>query len=62
VVSNLAVATSLTAVQLARSEGTPVHMMAFLRDAHERNLLRMSGPVYQFRHSRLQERLARPPK
>ncbi|MET7649925.1 hypothetical protein [Streptomyces sp. NPDC005486] len=62
VVSNLAVATSLTALQLARREGTPVRMMAFLKDAHERNLLRVSGSVYQFRHSRLQERLARPPK
>ncbi|MER6256337.1 hypothetical protein ABT224_33815 [Streptomyces sp. NPDC001584] len=62
VVPNLAVATSLTAVQLAQREGTPIRMMAFLEDAHERNLLRMSGPAYQFRHSRLQERLATPPK
>lgn len=63
VVPNLAVATSLTAIQLAQREGTPVRMMAFLKDAHKRNLLRMSGPAYQFRHSQLQERLtARPPK
>ncbi|MCZ0989474.1 hypothetical protein O1M54_34400 [Streptomyces diastatochromogenes] len=62
VVPNLAVATSLTAVQLSRSEGTPVRLMSFLKDAHERNLLRATGPVYQFRHARLQERLARPAK
>ncbi|WP_336114916.1 hypothetical protein [Streptomyces sp. PTD9-10] len=62
VVPNLAVATTLTAVQLSRSEGTPVRLMSFLKDAHERNLLRATGPVYQFRHARLQERLARPAK
>ncbi|MFE1882701.1 NACHT domain-containing protein [Streptomyces diastatochromogenes] len=62
VVCNLAVATSFTAVQLSRSEGTPVRLMSFLKDAHERNLLRATGPVYQFRHARLQERLARPAK
>ncbi|MFG2118270.1 hypothetical protein [Streptomyces sp. NPDC048710] len=37
-------------------------MMSFLKDAHERNLLRATGPVYRFRHARLQERLARPAK
>ncbi|MER6345023.1 hypothetical protein ACWC10_06405 [Streptomyces sp. NPDC001595] len=63
VVPNSAVATGLTALQLARSEGTPVRLMAFLKDAHEeRNLLRVTGPVYQFRHSRLQERLAGRPR
>ncbi|MYR55010.1 hypothetical protein GTY54_01690 [Streptomyces sp. SID625] len=55
--SNLAVATALTAVQLAFRERTPVRLMAFLEDAHQRNLLRVTGPVYQFRHARLQERL-----
>ncbi|MGW0368136.1 hypothetical protein ACWDZW_04265 [Streptomyces coeruleorubidus] len=62
VVPNLAVATALTAVQLARSAGTPVRLMAFLKDAHDNNLLRATGPVYQFRHSRLRERLAGPPR
>ncbi|MER6632330.1 hypothetical protein ABT301_29620 [Streptomyces sp. NPDC000987] len=55
--SNLAVATGLTALQLAVRERTPVRLMAFLEDAHHRNLLRVTGPVYQFRHARLQERL-----
>ncbi|MFI7360879.1 hypothetical protein ACIBO4_01815 [Streptomyces sp. NPDC050149] len=57
---NVAVSTTLTAVQLSVREGTPVRMAAFLDDAHRRNLLRAIGPVYQFRHARLQERLARP--
>ncbi|MEU9445962.1 hypothetical protein AB0D42_34860 [Streptomyces sp. NPDC048304] len=56
-VGNLTVATALTAVQLAFRERTPVRLMAFLDDAHHRNLLRVTGPVYQFRHARLQERL-----
>ncbi|MCX5523747.1 hypothetical protein OG342_12855 [Streptomyces bobili] len=55
---NLAVATALTAVQLHAEEGTPVRLMHFLEDARRRNLLRATGPVYQFRHARLQERLA----
>ncbi|WP_020126869.1 hypothetical protein [Streptomyces sp. 303MFCol5.2] len=55
---NLAVATALTAVQLHHEEGTPVRLMHFLEDARRRNLLRATGPVYQFRHARLQERLA----
>ncbi|MET8164920.1 hypothetical protein ABZT34_11755 [Streptomyces sp. NPDC005329] len=61
-VPNLAVATALTGVQLARSVGAPVRLMAFLKDAPDNKLLRVTGPVYQFRHSRLRERLARPPR
>ncbi|KPI32157.1 hypothetical protein OV320_2333 [Actinobacteria bacterium OV320] len=57
-VGNLAVATTLTAVQLHFEEGTPVRLMHFLEDARRRNLLRATGPFYQFRHARLQERLA----
>lgn len=57
-VGNLAVATSLTAVQLHFEQGTPVRLVRFLEDARRRNLLRATGPVYQFRHARLQERLA----
>ncbi|AVV42854.1 hypothetical protein PYK79_56050 [Streptomyces sp. ID05-04B] len=56
---NLAVATALTAVQLHYEEGTPLRLVHFLEDARRRNLLRATGPVYQFRHARLQERLAR---
>lgn len=37
----------------------PWRLMAFLADARQRQLLRQSGGVYQFRHVRLQERLAR---
>ncbi|MFF2205065.1 hypothetical protein [Streptomyces sp. NPDC058145] len=59
-VCNTAVATAATALQLSAREGTPVRLMAFLEDARRRNLLRATGPVYQFRHARLQERLARP--
>jgi hypothetical protein len=45
--------------QLALSERTPVRLLRFLEDARERNVLRNVGPVYQFRHPRLQDRLAR---
>ncbi|MGP4052061.1 NACHT domain-containing protein [Streptomyces sp. 2A115] len=36
----------------------PWRLMAFLAEAHERGVLRQAGAVYQFRHARLQERLA----
>ncbi|MFJ6890018.1 hypothetical protein ACIQRC_34945 [Streptomyces californicus] len=58
-VENIAFSTTLTAVQLNARAGTPVRLVRFLDDAHRRNLLRAVGPVYQFRHARLQERLAR---
>jgi hypothetical protein len=32
--------------------------MRFLEDARQRNVLRIIGPAYQFRHARLQDRLA----
>jgi hypothetical protein len=35
-----------------------MHLMRFLDDARERNVLRTVGPAYQFRHARLQDRLA----
>ena len=35
-------------------------LMQFLEDAREREVLRTVGPVYQFRHARLQDRLANP--
>jgi hypothetical protein len=37
---------------------TPIRLMSFLEDAHSRNILRTVGPVYQFRHARLQDHLA----
>ncbi|MGW4033207.1 NACHT domain-containing protein [Streptomyces sp. NPDC004838] len=39
----------------------PWRLMRFLADARERELLRQSGGVYQFRHIRLQEALAAKP-
>jgi hypothetical protein len=35
----------------------PLELMMFLADAHDRQVLRQVGSVYQFRHPRLQERL-----
>jgi len=40
---------------------TPLRLGRFLEDARERHLLRSIGPVYQFRHATLQDRLAPPP-
>ncbi|MGC4769722.1 NACHT domain-containing protein, partial [Micromonospora sp. DT44] len=36
----------------------PLRMMHFLEDARKRHVLRTVGPRYQFRHARLQDRLA----
>ncbi|MEH1166878.1 hypothetical protein V6V47_15980 [Micromonospora sp. CPCC 205539] len=36
----------------------PLRMMHFLEDARARHVLRTVGPLYQFRHARLQDRLA----
>ena len=49
---------ALAAAQLAMRWHTPLRLMNFLDDARERNVLRTVGPVYQFRHARLQDRLA----
>jgi len=49
---------SLAFAQLARRWHTPVRLMRFLDDARRRDVLRTVGPVYQFRHARLQDRLA----
>jgi hypothetical protein len=51
-------AVSLALVQLAARQRTPVRLVHFLEDARDRNVLRTVGPVYQFRHARLQDRLA----
>ena len=50
--------TSLAFAQLAAHRRTPIRLMRFLEDARHRNVLRTVGPVYQFRHARLQDRLA----
>ena len=49
---------SLAFTQLAARWRTPIQLMRFLDDARERNALRTVGPVYQFRHARLQDRSA----
>jgi tetratricopeptide (TPR) repeat protein len=49
---------SITAIQFARRWHTPVRLTRFLDDAHARGVLRTVGPVYQFRHASLQDRLA----
>jgi hypothetical protein len=49
---------SLAFAQLAAFGRTPVRLMRFLEDARSRSVLRTVGPVYQFRHARLQDRLA----
>jgi hypothetical protein len=49
---------SLAFAQLAMRWHTPVRLLRFLDDACERDVLRTVGPVYQFRHARLQDRLA----
>ncbi|MFD7663783.1 NACHT domain-containing protein [Streptomyces sp. NPDC059788] len=38
----------------------PWRLTRFLADAHRRGVLRQTGAVYQFRHARLQDRLAEP--
>jgi len=55
---------SLTFAQLAMRWHTPARLLRFLDDARQRDVLRTVGPVYQFRHARLQDRLAlhAPPK
>jgi hypothetical protein len=50
--------TSLAFAQLAMRLHTPLRLIRFLEDARERNVLRTVGPIYQFRHARLQDRLA----
>ena len=49
---------ALAFAQLAMRWHTPVRLLRFLDDARERDVLRTVGPVYQFRHARLQDRLA----
>lgn len=49
--------TSLACLELAIRWRTPIRLMRFFDDARERNILRTVGPVYQFRHARLQDRL-----
>src|SRR5215470_4186832 len=50
-------AATLTFVQIYFAGHGPLRMMRFLEDAHARQVLRTAGPIYQFRHARLQDRL-----
>jgi hypothetical protein len=50
--------TTLASLELAYRWHTPVRLMRFLEDARGRGVLRTVGPVYQFRHAQLQDRLA----
>jgi MFS family permease len=49
-------------VLLRRAGRGPARMMDFLEDARRRGVLRTAGPVYQFRHARLQDLLAGVPR
>lgn len=49
---------TLAFAQLAARWQTPLRLMSFLEDSRTRNVLRTVGPIYQFRHARLQDRLA----
>ncbi|MGH3831568.1 MAG: hypothetical protein ACRDRS_14175 [Pseudonocardiaceae bacterium] len=49
---------TLANVQLRRHGKTSVRLLTFLEDARARGVLRCVGPMYQFRHARLQDRLA----
>lgn len=43
---------------LAIRRHTPLHLLQFLEDAHDRGVLRQAGAVYQFRHAQVREHLA----
>jgi hypothetical protein len=47
----------LASLQLRRRNEAPVRLVRFLSDARERHVLRTVGPVFQFRHARLQDRV-----
>ena len=50
--------TSAAWVRISIRHRTPLRLISFLEDARRRHLLRTIGPVYQFRHATLQDRLA----
>ncbi len=54
--------TAVAAVRLTTRYKLPLRLISFLEDARSRHLLRTVGPVYQFRHAKLQERLAETPQ
>jgi hypothetical protein len=48
----------VTVSVLRARQQTPLRLLNFLDDAHRLGILRQVGPVYQFRHAKLQDRLA----
>jgi hypothetical protein len=48
----------LSSVYLPASRRLPWQIMEFLRDAHERGVLRQAGGYYRYRHARLRDRIA----
>jgi hypothetical protein len=48
----------IATTRLALAGKLPRHLMSFLDDAHRLGLLRVVGPIYQFRHAELQDHLA----
>jgi nucleoside phosphorylase len=50
----------LARVLLAVRRRTPLRLIGFLTEAHQRGILRQAGGFYQFRHNRLQDQLAEP--
>jgi hypothetical protein len=63
----IVVATSVTAwpsffvghIWLVLTRHLPLRLIAFFEDAHQRNILRKEGAVYQFRHIEVQNEFAR---
>lgn len=51
---------AVAALWLGARGRLPLCLMAFLEDAYRLGLLRIVGPVYQFRHAALQDHLAPP--
>jgi hypothetical protein len=50
----------LVAIVVLRAQGgLPLRLLTFLDDAHRLGILREAGPIYQFRHAKLQDRLAK---
>lgn len=49
----------LARIWFASRRQLPLRLMRFLDDAHRRSVLRQVGGVYQFRHARLQDNLAK---
>ncbi|MFC9250303.1 hypothetical protein [Amycolatopsis thailandensis] len=57
-VSSKTWAAGLSLCQLRFTGSGPLRLIRFLDDACDRDVLRMAGPSYQFKHARLQDRLA----